>query len=257
MRDPVYGGTNREGAQERRRLIIRAGVAGALVVALLAALLIFGQDKGVSQQDSEVAGTRPEIGIAVNSSAPTIPADIQKAITEAPDTAQAALASAPVDKESVTKAPESVVEEGSKDPSVKPILNPTPPVKVVSGHPAKETHADRLLVESGHTVPALAPATPPPPPSPPPIAVPSQIITVTPTPALPSGSFAVQLGVFSNVGNAQELQTKLKQAGIPAQLETRVQVGPFANREEAVRAQDKLRSLGLGKGMLVVAGKKL
>jgi DedD protein len=79
---------------------------------------------------------------------------------------------------------------------------------------------------------------------------------VTPTPALPSGSFAVQLGVFSNVSNAQELIARLKLAGIPSQLETRVQVGPFANKDEAQRAQDKLRELGLGKGMLVVAGKK-
>lgn len=59
------------------------------------------------------------------------------------------------------------------------------------------------------------------------------------------------MGVFNSVSNAEDMLTKLKVAGIPAQLETRVQVGPFATRAEALRAQEKLRALGLGKGMLV------
>jgi hypothetical protein len=39
----------------------------------------------------------------------------------------------------------------------------------------------------------------------------------------------VQVGVFSNHTNAEELMQKLHEAGIPAQIESRVQVGPFAS----------------------------
>lgn len=63
--------------------------------------------------------------------------------------------------------------------------------------------------------------------------------------------FLVQVGVFSNHANAEELVTRLNQAGIPAQIESRVQVGPFATRAEVDAARAKLKSLGLDEGMLV------
>jgi cell division septation protein DedD len=255
MSDPVYSSSVNDSTRERRKIIIRAGISGALVVTLLATLLIFGHPKEDADADLNTAGNHVDIGLAVNSSSPVIPAEVQKAIAEAPDTAQAALESAPeAAKPSAVSAP----VEGSMDPSVKPILN-TPPSasKSPAEHPVRETHADRLVVDAGRTsapvqsvtiVPVVPPGAA--------VGPVSTVAMVPPTPALPSGSFAVQLGVFSNVTNAQDLQAKLKQAGIPAQLETRVQVGPFLNKEEAMRAQDKLRVLGLGKGMLVVAGKK-
>jgi DedD protein len=70
--------------------------------------------------------------------------------------------------------------------------------------------------------------------------------------AAPAG-FVVQVGVFANPGNAEELRAKLKAAGIPTQVETRVQVGPFNTRQEAVAAQAKLKSLGLDAGMVLAA----
>jgi DedD protein len=63
--------------------------------------------------------------------------------------------------------------------------------------------------------------------------------------------FLVQVGVFSNHANAEELVARLHQAGIPAQVESRVQVGPFATRAEVDAARAKLKSLGLDEGMLV------
>ncbi len=68
--------------------------------------------------------------------------------------------------------------------------------------------------------------------------------------------FTVQLGVFSNPGNAEALQKRLKRAGIPAQLETRVQVGPFKSKEEAARVQEKLKKIGMDAGMMVPLTKK-
>jgi len=62
--------------------------------------------------------------------------------------------------------------------------------------------------------------------------------------------FVVQLGVFTTVENAQALQARLKEQGMPAFLETRVVVGPFRDRAEADAAQHKLKALGVS-GVIV------
>lgn len=67
--------------------------------------------------------------------------------------------------------------------------------------------------------------------------------------------FLLQMGVFNNVANAEELRAKLELNGIPSQIEARVQVGPFKSRQEAEQARDKLKHLGMETG-LVVALKK-
>lgn len=71
---------------------------------------------------------------------------------------------------------------------------------------------------------------------------------VVPTPAKP---YALQLGVFIDVANAEELRAKLEKAGIRASIEARVQVGPFASRAEADAARVKLRELGIADAMLL------
>lgn len=62
--------------------------------------------------------------------------------------------------------------------------------------------------------------------------------------------FVVQMGVFMNLANAEELRAKLELAGVPAQIEARVQVGPFASKAEADAAREKLRALGMDDGIL-------
>lgn len=64
-------------------------------------------------------------------------------------------------------------------------------------------------------------------------------------------AYSLQLGVFSNFSNAEELRLKLEAAGIPATVEARVRVGPFASRTEADAARVKLRSLGISESILV------
>ena len=66
-------------------------------------------------------------------------------------------------------------------------------------------------------------------------------------------NYEVQLGVFTDMENAKQLQAKLTQNGIPSHSETRVQVGPFANKAEADAAKEKLKALGIG--AVVVQGK--
>jgi DedD protein len=57
--------------------------------------------------------------------------------------------------------------------------------------------------------------------------------------------FLLQAGVFSSVQRAEELHARLTLSGVPSSLETRVQVGPFKNKQEAEAAQAKLRELGV------------
>lgn len=66
---------------------------------------------------------------------------------------------------------------------------------------------------------------------------------------IPSG-FVVQIGAFSSVDSARQLQKKLSKLGIKAYTEkvkdkTRVRAGPFATREAADKVRHKLEAQGL------------
>jgi cell division protein FtsN len=94
---------------------------------------------------------------------------------------------------------------------------------------------------TGATAPARTPAQPRQPAAPP---------SAAPSALEPRQGFVVQLGVFTTVENAQSLQNRLREQGIPVFLETRVVVGPFRDRAEAEAAQRKLEELGVG-GVIV------
>ncbi len=66
-------------------------------------------------------------------------------------------------------------------------------------------------------------------------------------------SFDVQVGVFTDMDNAKQLQAKLAEHGIPSHTETRLQVGPFNSKAEADAAREKLKNLGIGS--VVIPGK--
>ncbi len=69
-----------------------------------------------------------------------------------------------------------------------------------------------------------------------------------------SGSFVVPLGAYSNAANAKQMRERVAAAGFKTLQEPikgpngnrlRVRAGPFATREAAERAREKLKSLGL------------
>lgn len=64
--------------------------------------------------------------------------------------------------------------------------------------------------------------------------------------------FALQIGVFSKVANAEELLARLERSGIPASIEARVHVGPFATHAEADAARRKLKELGMTDSLLII-----
>lgn len=66
-------------------------------------------------------------------------------------------------------------------------------------------------------------------------------------------SYEVQVGVFTDMENAKQLQAKLAEHGIPSHTETKLQIGPFATKAEADAAQSKLKALGMG--AVIVPGK--
>lgn len=91
------------------------------------------------------------------------------------------------------------------------------------------------------------PTTPQSPTEPSPPAKPDETeIPVVPRSKMQTGQgYTVQLGVFANYANAKALQQRLANNGIKAQLETRVQLGPFHDKQEAEEAYRKIRQLGL------------
>lgn len=61
----------------------------------------------------------------------------------------------------------------------------------------------------------------------------------------------LQLGVFGDVSNALAVYERLAEAGMEARIQSRVVVGPFADRRAAERAQAALREAGEPEGILV------
>lgn len=82
---------------------------------------------------------------------------------------------------------------------------------------------------------------------------------VQPTAKLPSPTYSLQIGVFSDAANVRQLESKLKAQGLQPgteKLQTaqgekiRLRVGPFASRELAEEAMGKVKAAGLS-GMII------
>lgn len=150
--------------------------------------------------------------------------------------------------QSQVQAPAPVVQHkpaqqaGAPAPAVPAAPAPAVPA-APSGHPAM---APQPLAPAAVSAPlaAKAPAAPASP-------------AVTPTSAAPAApaegqaSYALQVGVFATPAQAAALQARLSAEGIPSRLETRVVVGPFADRRDALAAQARLRDKGFSAGELI------
>lgn len=74
------------------------------------------------------------------------------------------------------------------------------------------------------------------------------------TTANANGQFVVLIGAFANPANVKQLQTKLGEIGLktytepldsPQGKKTRVRAGPFANRDAAEKALEKMKRIGV------------
>lgn len=214
------------GAPLRQRQIRLAVMAAAGLILLVAlwfmlpdtdaplerALLSATQSEGARAVPSFGATVSTPGSVSFSASSSALPQTLLDEISTAPDVAQSELAA-------LRPASPTPVLAASA-----PQQEPTPAISGISSVSASTSAAE----ERGHSSPAPAPAPLKPPVSAEPI--------------------FLQVGVFNNPRNAQALMKQLKAAGVPAQVQTRVQIGPFRNQEELVRAQEKLHRLGIDSG---------
>ncbi len=215
----------------RRSLLRRAALAGVLIAALLGVLAVF--DTLNAPPPKKLAVAPPAAVPAPEAAAPAAPAETPAAA--APDDLAATQPSAPAEQEmSDSPTPTATPAEKPERPLTKParareaMMRPPAPV-------VRRPEPEAQLAKLPHVgAPASRPLT---------------------RAAALVRHFVLQLGVFSNTANAEELRAKLELAGIPSQIEARVRVGPFKTRAEAEAARAKLRQLGIEPGVLLAVKK--
>lgn len=232
---------------QRTALLRRVGVAGLMIALLIGGLALFDASRTApDDDDEEVSVPAPAPGEAVAPPAmPEVPAEATPASiedsppplpeTDVPETgvpeAGAAAEAAATPPAAAAHAPASAA------PAPAAARAPAARTAVVPESTARPEDA----VPESRAAPAPAAASAPP------------AIARTPAPA-PASGFLVQAGVFSSTTNAEELRARLVRHGIPAQIESRVQVGPFRTRAEADNARARMRALGMDSGPPTAVG---
>ncbi|WP_275662021.1 SPOR domain-containing protein [Laribacter hongkongensis] len=218
-----------ESSPRSRRPLLMA--AAAVVVALLGWAIY-------------QSGNEPEPARSVPTIAPSVSGKIAEApAADAPPAGQTPATTAepePAPSPAATTEPASRLPHGPA-PAPKPTAAPAPArtAKEPAANPAPATKATAARPEPAPAAPArsvvMKQEAPPP-------------VAAAPAEAQPAGTskgYRVQLGLFSNLGNATALIQRLKAADIPVRSETRVSVGPFQTRAEAEEAMQKLKDMGL------------
>ena len=192
------------------------------------------------------SGNEPEPARSVPTIAPSVSGKIAEAPAPAADAPPAGQTPATTAEPEPAPSPAATTEPASKlphgpAPAPKPAAAPAPArtAKEPAANPAPATKATAARPEPAPATPArsvvMKQETPPP-------------VAAAPAEAQPAGTskgYRVQLGLFSNLGNATALIQRLKAADIPVRSETRVSVGPFQTRAEAEEAMQKLKDMGL------------
>ena len=222
----------------KRALLKRVAIAGGLVVTLLSGLAVF---------DTLYRSPEPEAAIET---AALPPGDVQATTTEPESQPEGKEVEPELKEEEVLAEAETKVESAAE-----PERTSAPTGTIPHARP------ERPLTRPAYARPAVIRPSEP-------VATirkpdPAREIAKHAPPSRPltraaeslPRQFVVQMGVFNNVANAEELRTKLEAAGIPARIEARVQVGPFVTRQEAEQAREKLRGLGMESGLLVATRK--
>jgi cell division protein FtsN len=210
----------------RRRLINRIALAGVAIVVLLGGLAVIDAmyvAPPMTLPKTATLGAVTDITKSVNSQ----PVDNMGLSSVAAVPEMAEPVPEPPSPEAVPSIKRIAEPEESASPST-PLPKQAPPIPVKSVAP-KQTAA----------APASAPIQRP----------------VTQQGTASASRFVLQMGVFNSIDNAQELLAKLQKNGVPAQIEARVQVGPFKTKAEADATRSKLKALGLDAGLLMATHK--
>ena len=273
----------------KRRLLNRIAIAAVLVVGLLGSLAMFdalyrpavkspppmavltpkedatpapqpiGKEAAPSiQPTSSAATTTQTVPTSTSAAAPALPAPppavakLPTSVPKAPsEVAPKAIAAAPHAAILPLAGEKPLTRPATARPTIAYPTEPLPPL----ASPQARPDATRDVPKT----PALAV---PPPAKAATIAPP--VVTFAPPTPFPAPRpaiqgegrfFALQMGVFSNMTNAEDMRAKLELHGIPTTVETRIHVGPFKTRAEADAARVKLRELGLDGGLLITMRK--
>lgn len=236
----------------RRRLV--GAIALVVVISAILPMVLDNKPKPAAQdiaieipkQDDSGFAARnapaPQGSAAIMPSAPV--QDVPKPAVQAP--AQA-LVAAPAEKR-VEAVPAKPVEKTADKPAEKPAVKSAENVvhkpaakaaeKPAEKSPEKSSPKSEKSQEKKATADKPAKAEKP----------------AEPAEPAKGESFVVQLGAFSNAGNAKQLQAKLTANHIKAYTDTlksaggdrvRVRAGPYASRAEADKALVKIKQLGL------------
>lgn len=211
----------------KKRLLMRIALAAFILACLTATLVLFD---------------------SINAP-PPVPEKLPAAPKSPPT---AAATPAPGEVPPVAKLEDTVPERSAAAPP--PPLEPLPDEKPLT-RPATGQLATLRPSEPGALPPYRPQAAADPARSP--SSSPAATAARRPQPTTPPNAmsaahpFGLQLGVFSNLDNAEELRARLEKHGIPATIEARVRAGPFATRVEANAARAKLRELGIKDSLLI------
>ncbi|MFA6311440.1 MAG: SPOR domain-containing protein [Sterolibacterium sp.] len=225
----------------KKRLIQRVAAAAVLIAILLGGLaLLDNLNAPVALKTAEeapvLAVTEPKAPEAKPEEKPgekpaePAPAEEPKKVEEVP---------APPEE---TTSPAAPNKKGRPGRVERPLTKPAEP-KLAMLKPSETVSAPKPAEPAAQLV------------RPPRVAAPASRPLTQPLGAAQSGNFLLQMGVFNSTANAEELRAKLELAGIPSQIEARVQVGPFRSRQEAEQMRDRLKQLGMETGMVVAVKK--
>lgn len=228
----------------KRRLLNRIAIAAVMVVGLLGSLAMFDAIYAPSHPVATKVAALPPRQETPPAAEPAAAAEAKPGEPAAETKPESAV---------IAKAEEKAVPEGTASPGAPPLL-PLPPEKPLT----KPATSKPASIRPSEPVPSAAsPAA-----RPEPArelaqshAAPRRATALRPLTQAAERQYAVQMGVFSNVANAEDLRAKLELHGIPSTIEARVHAGPFATREEASAARAKLKELGLDGGLLVTMKK--
>ncbi|MBB5190353.1 DedD protein [Silvimonas terrae] len=224
-----------EQSRLKQQLAWRLGIAAGLIVIVLAAIWFLDHSQSGEPEPTIVA---PRFALAASAIAAIKASAVASAVASAPVAASApVIASAPAATPApTTETPEPAPQQPVTTPVAAPVKAPGHAAPAPVNPPAGNTPAPAPAPKVAE--PALN--LPPP-----------EKIVETPVAAgkfevhAGNNGYTIQAGVFQHAANADKLLSQLQAAGVPAWLETRVQIGPFKNKADADAAIRKLRKLGI------------
>jgi len=225
-----------ERKQDSHRAKVRIGVAAALLVTAIGILTVLNQrrpEQALDAPETEQAAEQESISSEDMETSSAMP-------DESPTAAPLQLSTVAVTEPPPPPMP-GTLPKTATSPGSKPAGDPG-----LGEESAGVKFSTPYVASAGQTLgkPAMSAAA---------VQSPAQAPALQNRPvSLQPKAFEVQLGVFTDIDNAKQLQARLAQHGIPSHTETRVQIGPFKSRDEADRAREKLKALGVS---AVILGK--